>query len=66
MKEEHSASTARQLSGLPVDGKVSAIVARSLLLEPPATVASVTAGVCHLFERPAPPWWWPTTLLTGL
>ncbi|WP_018291063.1 quinol:electron acceptor oxidoreductase subunit ActD [Verrucomicrobium sp. 3C] len=41
-------------------------VARPPLLGSPGTAASVTRGVCNLLERPAPRWWGPATLLTGL
>ncbi|CAB4244251.1 Polysulphide reductase [Methylacidimicrobium sp. AP8] len=45
---------------------VVAPLARPPLLEPPGTLASVTRGVCQFLERPAPRWWGPATLVTGL
>ncbi len=39
---------------------------RPPLLEPPGTIASVTRGVCQFLERPAPGWWLPATIITGL
>ncbi|MGD9896023.1 MAG: quinol:electron acceptor oxidoreductase subunit ActD [Candidatus Methylacidiphilaceae bacterium] len=70
MNEGYSEWAPAQVSGpsgeLPFLGGEAHPVDRPPLLEPPGTIASVTQGVCKLLERPAPAWWWPATIVTGL
>ncbi len=70
MKEGYSASSPWRPPGSPAEGEPQVPAAVSLdrppLLEPPGTIASVTRGVCQFLERPAPGWWLPATIITGL